>query len=82
MHSQTVSNKHLKLIPLYIANTPMITQNPLVIEPWHFQENIGTMSKNLRALVTKNSFKERYKTALSYLAKLKGLVDDVSYLDK
>ncbi|KAI4470846.1 fer-1-like [Holotrichia oblita] len=40
------------------------------------QEHIGNMSKNLRALVTKNSFKERYKTAQSYLAKLKSLVDD------
>lgn len=41
------------------------------------QEHIGNMSKNLRALVTKNSFKERYKTAQSYLVKLKSLVDDV-----
>ncbi|XP_071050803.1 otoferlin-like [Onthophagus taurus] len=39
-------------------------------------EHTGNMSKNLRALVTKNSFRERYKTAQSYLAKLKGLVED------
>ncbi|KRT84296.1 C2 domain containing protein [Oryctes borbonicus] len=39
-------------------------------------EHIGIMSKNLRALVTKNSFKERYKTAQSYLTKLKSLVED------
>lgn len=39
------------------------------------------MARNLRALVTKNSFKERYKTAQSYLTKLKGLIDDVSYVN-
>lgn len=36
------------------------------------------MSRNLRALVTKNSMKERYRTAQSYLQKLKFLVEDVS----
>lgn len=35
------------------------------------------MSRNLRALVTKNSMKERYRTAHTYLQKLKFLVDDV-----
>lgn len=41
-------------------------------------ENIGIMARNLKALVTKSSFKERLKTAQSYLQKLKFLVDDVS----
>lgn len=41
-------------------------------------ENIGIMSRNLKALVTKSSFKERLKTAQSYLQKLKFLVEDVS----
>jgi hypothetical protein len=36
------------------------------------------MARNLKALVTKNSFKERYKTAQTYLQKLKFLVEDVS----
>ncbi|XP_011330966.2 otoferlin isoform X2 [Ooceraea biroi] len=39
-------------------------------------ENIGIMSRNLKALVTKSSFKERLKTAQSYLQKLKFLVED------
>ncbi|XP_024082111.1 otoferlin-like isoform X1 [Cimex lectularius] len=39
-------------------------------------ENIGTMARNLKALVTKHSFKERYKTAQSYLQKLKLIVED------
>lgn len=39
-------------------------------------ENIGILSRNLKALVTKSSFKERLKTAHSYLQKLKFLVDD------
>ncbi|XP_062700276.1 otoferlin-like isoform X1 [Aedes albopictus] len=39
-------------------------------------ESIGNMSRNLRALVTKSSMKERYKTAHSYLNKLKFLIDD------
>jgi len=42
------------------------------------QEQIGSMARNLKALVTKNSFKERYKTAQTYLQKLKFLVEDVS----
>lgn len=36
------------------------------------------MARNLKALVTKHSFKERYKTAHTYLTKLKFLVEDVS----
>lgn len=36
------------------------------------------MARNLRALVTKNSMKERYKTANTYLQKLKFLIEDVS----
>ncbi|CAH1371731.1 unnamed protein product, partial [Tenebrio molitor] len=39
-------------------------------------ENIGNTARNLRALVTKSSFKERYKTAQSYLTKLKFLTED------
>jgi hypothetical protein len=39
-------------------------------------EQIGSMSRNLKALVTKHSFKERYKTAQTYLQKLKFLVED------
>lgn len=35
------------------------------------------MSRNLRALITKSSIKERFKTAQNYLQKLKFLVDDV-----
>lgn len=41
-------------------------------------ESIGIMSRNLKAVVTKSSFKERLKTAQSYLQKLKFLVEDVS----
>lgn len=41
------------------------------------QESIGNMSRNLRALVTRSSMKERYKTAQTYLQKLRFLIDDV-----
>lgn len=41
------------------------------------QEQIGKMSRTLKAIVTKNSFKERYKTALGYLQKIKVLIEDV-----
>lgn len=41
-------------------------------------EAVGNMSRNLRALVTKNSMRERFKAAQSYLQKLRFLVDDVS----
>lgn len=45
----------------------------------HFilQESLGNMARNLRALVTKNSAKERFRTAQTYLQKIKFLVDDV-----
>lgn len=36
------------------------------------------MARNLRALVTKNSMKERFRTAQTYLQKMKFLVEDVS----
>jgi hypothetical protein len=36
------------------------------------------MARNLKALVTKHSFKERYKTAQTYLQKLRFLIEDVS----
>ncbi|XP_046836781.1 otoferlin isoform X1 [Vespa crabro] len=39
-------------------------------------ESIGTMARNLKAIITKNSFKERLKTAQSYLQKLKFLIED------
>lgn len=39
---------------------------------------MATMSRTLKALVTKTSLKERYKTAQSYQKKLKFLVEDVS----
>lgn len=35
------------------------------------------MARNLRALVTKNSMKERFKTAQTYLKKIKFLIEDV-----
>lgn len=41
-------------------------------------ETIGNMARNLRALVTRSSLKERYKTAQSYLQKLRFLIQDVS----
>lgn len=41
-------------------------------------ESIGNMSRNLKALVTRSSLKERFKTAHTYLAKLKFLYEDVS----
>lgn len=41
-------------------------------------EATGNMSRNLRALVTRSSMKERYKTAQTYLQKLRFLIDDVS----
>lgn len=41
-------------------------------------EGIGMMSRNLKAVVTKSSFKERLRTAQEYLQKLKFLVEDVS----
>uniref|UniRef100_A0AAR5QCF9 C2 domain-containing protein n=2 Tax=Dendroctonus ponderosae TaxID=77166 RepID=A0AAR5QCF9_DENPD len=39
-------------------------------------EHIGNAARNLKALVTKNSFKDRYKTAQSYLTKLRFLTED------
>jgi hypothetical protein len=44
------------------------------------QEQIGKMSRTLKAIVTKNSFKERYRTATSYLQKIKALIEDVSII--
>lgn len=41
-------------------------------------ETIGNMARNLRALVTRSSLKERFKTAQSYLQKLRFLIDEVS----
>nr|CAD7405427.1 unnamed protein product [Timema poppensis] len=40
-------------------------------------EQIGNMARNLKALVTKHSFKERYKTAQTYLQKLRFLIEDL-----
>ncbi|XP_050539137.1 otoferlin-like isoform X2 [Daktulosphaira vitifoliae] len=39
-------------------------------------EQVGKMSRNLKAIVTKSSFKERYKTAHGYLQKIKILIED------
>uniref|UniRef100_A0A1I8P4F1 C2 domain-containing protein n=1 Tax=Stomoxys calcitrans TaxID=35570 RepID=A0A1I8P4F1_STOCA len=39
-------------------------------------ESLGNLARNLRALVTKNSLKERYKQAQTYMPKLKFLIDD------
>lgn len=41
-------------------------------------ELVGNMARNLRALVTRSSLKERFKTAQTYLHKLRFLIDDVS----
>lgn len=43
-------------------------------------ETLGNTSRNLRALVTKSSMRERYKTAQNYSQKLKFLIEDVSKL--
>jgi otoferlin len=42
-------------------------------------ETIGNMARNLRALVTRSSLKERFKTAQTYLQKLRFLIEDVSF---
>uniref|UniRef100_A0A8D8QAC2 Otoferlin n=1 Tax=Cacopsylla melanoneura TaxID=428564 RepID=A0A8D8QAC2_9HEMI len=39
-------------------------------------EHLGSMAKNLKALVTKHSFKERLKTSHTYLQKLKDIIED------
>lgn len=39
---------------------------------------MGRNARNLKAIVTKHSLKERYKTAQGYLQKLKNMVEDVS----
>lgn len=41
-------------------------------------ESIGNLARNLRALVTRSSLKERYKTAQTYLTKLRFIIEDVS----
>lgn len=41
------------------------------------KESLGNLSRNLRALVTRSSLKERFKQAQNYLQKLKFLIDDV-----
>ncbi|TMW49673.1 hypothetical protein DOY81_005242 [Sarcophaga bullata] len=43
-------------------------------------ESLGNLARNLRALVTRSSLKERFKQAQNYLQKLKFLIDDVSTL--
>lgn len=45
---------------------------------FYFQEHLGSMARNLKALVTKHSFKERLKTSQTYLLKLKDIIEDVS----
>ncbi|XP_058978172.1 otoferlin-like [Musca domestica] len=39
-------------------------------------ESLGNLARNLRALVTKSSLKERFKQAQTYMPKLKFLIDD------
>ncbi|XP_039959454.1 otoferlin-like [Bactrocera tryoni] len=39
-------------------------------------ESLGNLARNLRALVTRSSLKERFKTALTFQQKLKFLIDD------
>lgn len=41
-------------------------------------ESIGNLARNLRALVTRSSLKERYKTAQTYHQKLRFIIEDVS----
>jgi hypothetical protein len=41
-------------------------------------ESIGNMARNLKALVTRSSLRERYKTAQTYMQKLRFLIEDVS----
>ncbi|XP_052752524.1 otoferlin-like isoform X2 [Galleria mellonella] len=42
-------------------------------------EHIGTMSKSLKALITKHSIKDRLRTAFTYLTKLKHLCEDAQH---
>lgn len=54
-------------------------KSTLIFSPFFMRkECIGNMARNLRALVTKNSMKERFKTTQNYLQKLKFLIEDVS----
>ncbi|XP_069175829.1 otoferlin isoform X3 [Procambarus clarkii] len=39
-------------------------------------DHLGSSARHTKALLTRHSLRERYKTAHSYLAKLKGLIDD------
>ncbi|XP_064096144.1 otoferlin-like isoform X4 [Macrobrachium nipponense] len=39
-------------------------------------DHLGSAARHTKALVTRHSLKERYKTAHSYLTKLKGLIED------
>lgn len=42
------------------------------------QDHLGSAARHTKALVTRHSLRERYKTSHTYLAKLKGLCEDVS----
>lgn len=64
------------LVPTYFSVYP--NEFELIIV-FLLQEHVGNMARNLKALITKHSFKDRYKTAQSYLQKLKFLVEDVSF---
>lgn len=45
-------------------------------------EVILNMARNIKALITRSSLKERFKTAQNYLQKLRFLIDDVSLRKK
>lgn len=64
------------VVPTYFSVYP--NEFELIIV-FLLQEHVGNMARNLKALITKHSFKDRYKTAQSYLQKLKFLVEDVSF---
>lgn len=48
------------------------------INYFSLQEQISSMTKALKALITKHSLKERLRTAYTYLNRLKYLCEDVS----
>ena len=49
---------------------------------FHLQDHMGLSARQTKAIITKHSFRERYKTAQSYLSKLKYLVEDVGIQSK
>ena len=43
------------------------------------QDHIATISRTMKPLVTKNSIKEKLRTAQGFLKKIRDLTEDVSY---